>query len=195
MDYKNNIILYLAFSWVVFNFLGMEMRHVFPSDMFSFDYEETILLCLHVFSLFFCLCYVGIKKIKLFLLIVLLAICMITVVLTGCDTEASRGSYNLSQQADNFNIVRQLTVINCIEGDVLFQMTGKLSITADTVDNQLEIIVEDNGTYVKHFVGLSDNVTYVVEDLNLGANDVAKYRYTLNFNPNMWIPVNVETID
>ena len=101
----------------------------------------------------------------------------------------------LSQEADNFNIVRQLTVINCIEGDVLFQMTGKLSITADTSDNQLEIIVEDNGTYVKHFIGLSDNVTYVVEDLNLGANDVKKYKYTLNFNPNMWIPVNVETID
>ena len=115
--------------------------------------------------------------------------------LTGCQTEAERVSYNLSQQADNFNIVRQLTVINCIEGDVLFQMTGKMSITADTADDQLEIIVEDNGTYVKHFVGLSDNVTYVVEDLNLGANVVSKYQYTLNFNPNMWIPVGVETID
>ena len=115
--------------------------------------------------------------------------------LTGCETEAQRVNYNLSQEADNFNIVRQLTVINCIEGDVLFQMTGKMSITADTADKQLEIIVEDNGTYVKHFVGLSDNVTYVVEDLNLGDNAVAKYKYTLNFNPNMWIPVNVETID
>lgn len=115
--------------------------------------------------------------------------------LTGCDTEAERASYNLSQEADNFNIVRQLTVINCIGGDVLFQMTGKMSITADTSDNQLEIIVEDGGTYVKHFVGLSDNVTYVVEDLNLGANAVSKYKYTLNFNPDMWIPYNVGTID
>lgn len=115
--------------------------------------------------------------------------------LTGCDTEAERVSYNLSQEADNFNVVRQLTVINCIGGDVLFQMTGKMSITADTSDNQLEIIVEDGGTYVKHFVGLSDNVTYVVEDLNLGANAVSKYKYTLNFNPDMWIPYNVETID
>ncbi len=114
---------------------------------------------------------------------------------TGCETEAQRVSYNLSQQADNFNIVRQLTVINCIEGDVLFQMTGKMSITADTADNQLEIIVEDDGTYVKHFVGLSDNVTYVVEDLNLGANEVNKFKYTLNFNPNMWIPYDVETIE
>lgn len=115
--------------------------------------------------------------------------------LTGCATQASRVSQNLSQQADNFNIVRQLTVINCITGDTLFQMTGKMSITADTSDNQLEIIVEDDGTYVKHFVGLSDNVTYVVEDLNLGDNAVSKYRYTLNFNPNMWIPVNVEYVD
>ena len=129
------------------------------------------------------------------IILALLSVLLTATVLTGCGTEAQRVSYNLSQQADNFNIVRQLTVINCIEGDVLFQMTGKMSITADTADNQLEIIVEDNGTYVKHFVGLSDNVTYVVEDLNLGANEVNKYKYTLNFNPNMWIPYDVETID
>lgn len=133
------------------------------------------------------------KKAKVILAI--LSVLMVITVFTGCETEAQRVSYNLSQQADNFNIVRQLTVINCIEGDVLFQMTGKMSITADTADNQLEIIVEDNGTYVKHFVGLSDNVTYVVEDLNLGANEVNKYKYTLNFNPNMWIPYDVETIN
>ena len=127
------------------------------------------------------------------IIIIVIAIIMIFT-FTAC-TEADRVSYNLSKQADNFNIVRQLTVINCIEGDVLFQMTGKLSIYADSTANQLEITVEDDGTYVKHFVGLSDNVTYVVEDLNLCANEVNKYKYTLNFNPNMWIPVNVEYID
>lgn len=116
--------------------------------------------------------------------------------LAGCETEASRVEYNLTQEADNFNIVRQLTVINCLQGDVLFQMTGKMSITADVDDNQLEIIVEnEDGNYTKHFVGLSDNVTYTIEDLNLGKNDVEKYKYTLNFNPNMWLPYEVETID
>jgi len=128
-------------------------------------------------------------------IICIFTLCLMAVLFTGCDTQANRVEYNITQQADNFNIVRQLTVMNCIKGDVLFQMTGKMSITADTTDNQLEVLVEDNGTYVKHFVGLSDNVTYVIEDLNLGDNAVSKYRYTLNFNPSMWIPVNVEVID
>lgn len=127
-------------------------------------------------------------------IVTVILVVIMTMVFAGC-TEAERVSYNLSQEADNFNVVRQLTVINCITGDTLFQMTGKMSITADIADNQLEIIVEDNDTYVKHFVGLSDNVTYVVEDLNLGANEVEKYKYTLNFNPNMWIPVELDTID
>lgn len=127
-------------------------------------------------------------------LAVLLIICFAALSMTGCN-EADRVSDNLSKEADNFNIVRKLTVINCIKGDVLFQMTGRLSITADYEDNQLEIIAEDDGKYVKHFVGLSDNVTYVVEDLGIGANDVSKYKYTLNFNPSMWLPVDIKTID
>lgn len=117
---------------------------------------------------------------------------VLVIVLAGC-TESSRVSYNLSQQADNFNDVRQLTVINCIQGDVLFQMTGKMSIKADITDSQLEVVVEENGEYKKHFIGLSDNVTYVVEDITSG--DVDKYKYTLNFNPNMWIPVGGDYID
>lgn len=128
------------------------------------------------------------------ILSLLLAIGIGITMLTGCDTEANRVSYNLSQEADNFNEVRQITVINCLQGDVLFRMTGKMSIFADTHDNQLEIIVEDErGEYKKHFIGLSDNVTYVVEDIT--SKDVEKYKYILNFNPNMWIPVDIETVD
>lgn len=112
---------------------------------------------------------------------------------SGCS-EASKVSHNLSLEADNFNDVLQVTVINCLQGDVLFQMTGKMSITADTFDNQLEVVVEDEkGEYKKHFIGLSDNVTYVVEDITAG--DVSKYKYTLNFNPEMWIPVETDVID
>lgn len=120
---------------------------------------------------------------------------VMTTSLAGCvEREADMVSYNLSLEADNFNNVRQITVINCLQGDVLFQMTGKMSITADTSEDQLEIIAEDeNGEYKKHFIGLSDNVTYVVEDIT--SKDVDKYNYTLNFNPNMWIPLDIEIVD
>lgn len=114
--------------------------------------------------------------------------------LSGCR-EADKVSYNISLEADNFNTVRQITVINCIKGDVLFQMTGKMSINADTTDNQLEVTVEDEyGRYRKHFIGLSDNVTYVVEDIT-DTNKISEYRYTLNFNPKMWIPVEIGYVD
>lgn len=124
---------------------------------------------------------------------ILLATVLTTIgALVGCDQRQSDDvSYNLSLEADNFNDVRQITVINCLQGDILFQMTGKMSIEMDSADSQLEIIVEDeHGEYKKHFIGLSDNVTYVVEDITSG--DVSNYKYTLNFNPDMWFPLDVE---
>lgn len=128
------------------------------------------------------------KSILLVGLIVLIAL------LVGCaQRESEMVSYNLSLEADNFNVVRQLTAINNITGDVMFQMTGKMTIKADTADGQLEIVVEDDGIYRKHFIGLNEVTSYVVEDISGG--DVNKYKYTLNYNPKMWIPVEVETID
>ena len=119
---------------------------------------------------------------------------VVTGIMCGCEDQADTVSYNISKEADNFNVIRQITVINCIQGDVLFQMTGKMSITADTADNQLEITVEDeNGSYKKHFIGLSDNVTYTVEDVT--DNYIDNYHYTLNFNPKMWLPVGIGNID
>ena len=126
--------------------------------------------------------------------LVLAMVVLVTTVLTGCDQrQADDVSYNLSLEADNFNDVRQITVINCLTGDVLFQMTGKMSIEVDSADNQLEVIVEDEyGDYKKHFIHLGTHIEYVVEDITSG--DVSNYHYTLNFNPNMWLP-EVETIE
>ena len=126
---------------------------------------------------------------------ILMTITMVSLLtgFVGCS-QADRVSQNLSQEADNFNVVRQLTVINCIQGDTIFQMTGKMSIKADKEDHQLEVTVENSdGSYQKHFVGLSDNVTYVVEQKNY--KNVDKYQYSLNYNPKMWIPVELENID
>lgn len=128
------------------------------------------------------------------IIVVILSIMLMSIVLSGCSTQAGRVSYNLSQEADNFNVIRQLTVINCIQGDVIFQMTGKMSLTVDKAGGKIDVIVEDEyGNYQKHFIGLSDNVTYTIEQKQY--KDVSNYKYTLNFNPKMWIPVDVKTID
>lgn len=123
----------------------------------------------------------------------ILGILLITMVsLTGCR-ESSRASYNLSKEADSFNVVRQITVMNCLQGDVMFQMSGKMSINMDEEENQLEIMIEDGDVYKKHFIGLSDNVTYIIEDVK--GVDVDNYKYTIKINPEMWIPVNAELVE
>lgn len=115
------------------------------------------------------------------------------VLLTACS-EADRVSQNLSLEADNFNTVRKVTVLNAITNDVMFEMSGRMSIKADTEDKQLEIVVEDQDKkYQKHIVGLSDNVSYVVQDVT--TKDVSRYQYTINFNPKMWIPADVKIVD
>lgn len=125
----------------------------------------------------------------------LLTACLMAspIVMIGCD-EASRVRLNLAEEADNFNCLRRITVIDCITGDTLFQMEGRSSIVADRADNQLEIITEyEKGQYSKQIIGLSDNVTYIVEDLEITATD--PYHYYINFNPKMWIPVVPDVID
>ena len=124
---------------------------------------------------------------------VLLCTMLMSFTLTGCS-EASRASQQVSQQADNFNVLRQLTAINNMTNDTIFTMTGKFSITVDETESQLEIIVEnDDGSYSKHFVGLNDMTTYTVVDLD--ANYVNPYKFVINYNPEMWIPIEFENID
>jgi len=124
------------------------------------------------------------KKILATIALVLLGVCLFT----GCN-EAERVSSNISKEADNFNVIRELTVINNMSDTVVFQMVGNLSILDE--GNQLEITVkEDVNVYKKHFVGLSQFTTYVVEDVT--GSDVSTTKYTLNFNPDMVLPIDFE---
>jgi hypothetical protein len=124
---------------------------------------------------------------------VLIILGVLSISLTGC-TEAERVDENLTQEAENFNVYRRITVINCITGDTLYTCEGWCNIKADTEDNQLEIIAEvDNDKYYKHFIGGADNLTYIVEQLDPA--DVSKYHFEINMNPNLWIPYEPTTIN
>lgn len=130
-------------------------------------------------------------------IIVFMVVLLITFFLGGCGTQAERVSVNLSQQADNFNVTRQLTVINARAEDgnnaILFQMTGNFSIDIDS-DGDLNVIGENpGGAYYKHFVRLSRDITYIVEDL--GSTSVNKHKFEINFNPKMIVPVTPVIVD
>lgn len=131
------------------------------------------------------------KTKKVIAAFVLTGTMMIT--LNGC-TEAEKVSYNVSQEADNFNVTRRLTVLNTRTHKPMFELVGAFSIEVDSSDNQLEVTCETGeNEYKKHFVGLNDETVYVVEDIG-GAN-VNKYRYEVNFLPEMIVPITVTQKD
>lgn len=110
-------------------------------------------------------------------------------VLAGCR-ESERVSYNVSKEADNFNVRRRVTVINTRTDKIEFKVEGLLSV--DTSDEKkLTIIAETSkGKYKKHFVNLTGNNMYVVEDISKG-KDVSKYKYEVEYMPESIVPVTV----
>ncbi len=108
---------------------------------------------------------------------------IIATLFTGCslEDEADVASYNISKEADNFNIYRKIKVLNCQSDEVLLEFEGWCSITKDNSDNQLEITYRvGNGEYYKDFIGLNDRVTYVITQID-GA-DVDKYHYEWTYH-------------
>lgn len=117
---------------------------------------------------------------------ILLAAAML--MMSGCR-ESDRVSYNVSKEADNFNVTRRLTVFNIRTDTVLMQMTGKMAIKNEGHD-ELSILVEvEKGKYQKHFVYLNEYTMYTVEDLN--GTDVNRYAYELEFLPQNLVPVRI----
>lgn len=122
----------------------------------------------------------------------LLVIVAMVVVLIGCR-EAKRVSYNISKQADNFNVTRRLTVFNMRTDKCILQMTGKMSIQNEG-NNEISAIVEVDRAkhiYQKHLIYLNEWTMYTVEDVT-GAS-VSRYAYELEFLPQTLMPVKITT--
>ena len=128
------------------------------------------------------------------LLFIFLCICFC---LTGCslEDEADVASYNISKEADNFNVYRKVTVINNQSDAIMLEFEGWCSITKDNTDNQLEITyrVGKDECY-KDFVGLNDHTTYVITHID--GSDVDKYHYEWLYHSNGdLIPIEIKDAD
>lgn len=103
----------------------------------------------------------------------------------GCSDDAYIASKNLSKASDNFEVDRRVIFYNGINGEYILTIEGRCSI--DDQGDQLEVVCKNGeGVYKKHFLGLSDNVTYFAEQLRPKKVGVNHYRVT--FKPQAIIP-------
>lgn len=118
----------------------------------------------------------------------LLILPLLLVVLMGAGcTDADVASYNLSKAADQFEINRRIIFYNGITGDYMLSIEGLCSLGNTDPGGQLSVTCKTGiSDYKKHFLGLSDNVTYFVEQID-GAK-VNEYHYRVVFKPSVIIP-------
>lgn len=86
---------------------------------------------------------------------------------TGCLSEADTASTNLSKDIEEFRVPRSIVAVNAITGDYLLQVKGYCSVETENAKavGTVEITCKSESGYTKDFVYLSDNVTFVVEQI------------------------------
>lgn len=141
---------------------------------------------------------------KLFILISM----FVTVIIMSCSTannaqlryerEAKEAAY-LSEYANvvnklekiegNFNTYRRVVFYNVRLGETVFACEGYCHIKIDK-DGDVEIVVKiGENTYLRHYLGQKEDITYFSEQLTGNYSDTDKYRYKISFNPKLWLPV------
>lgn len=100
--------------------------------------------------------------------------------LSACQQDAQVASSNLSKAADNFEITRRIVFYNGITDSYMLTIEGKCSITVG--DKKLDVTCKTGPkAFAKHFLGLSDNVTFFAEQLE--DVNVSTYHHRIVFKP------------
>lgn len=110
---------------------------------------------------------------------------LIAIICSGCslEDEADTASYNISKEADNFNVYRNIKVINNQSDVIMLEFEGWCSIRKDNNDNQLELTYRvGEGEYYKDFIGLNDRTSYVITQVD--GKNVDKYHYVWMYHSN-----------
>jgi hypothetical protein len=117
----------------------------------------------------------------------LITAALLAAALAGCQSDADIASYNTSKAADNFEVSRRVIFYNGITGDYMMTIEGLCSLGNQDKARTLSLTCKTGPTtYKKHFLGLSDNVTFFVEQLE--PVKVSAYHYRVIFKPASIIP-------
>lgn len=106
--------------------------------------------------------------------------------LAGCERPADIASRNLSEAADNFEIARRVVFYNGITGAYILTIEGLCSLDASEGRKVAITCKTGASQFKKHYLGVSDNVTYFIEQLDAAPASVFHYRVT--FNPSAMVP-------
>ena len=116
-----------------------------------------------------------------------IGISSITIGLVGCSSDADIASKNLSKLADQFEINRRIVFYNGISGSYILTIEGLCSLGNRDGPKELSVTCKIGPSkYKKHFLGLSDNVTYFAEQIE--STSVDPYHYIVIFKPSSIIP-------
>lgn len=108
-------------------------------------------------------------------------------VLTSACSAADTASQNLSTAADNFEITRRIVFYNGITGDYILVIEGQCSLGNYDSSGSLSVTCKTGpNEYKKHYLGLSDNVTYFAEQIDSAPANA--YHYRVIFRPSEIIP-------
>jgi hypothetical protein len=108
-------------------------------------------------------------------------------ILAGCSSDADVASRNMSKAADNFDVARRIIFYNGITGEYMLTIEGYCSLGNNDTKGKLSVTCKTGpGVYKKHYLGLSDNVTFFLEQLD--AKNVGVNFYRVVFKPSVIIP-------
>jgi hypothetical protein len=108
-------------------------------------------------------------------------------ILAGCSSDADVASRNMSKAADNFDVARRIIFYNGITGEYMLTIEGYCSLGNNDTKGKLSVTCKTGpGAYKKHYLGLSDNVTFFLEQLD--AKNVGVNFYRVVFKPSVIIP-------
>lgn len=111
---------------------------------------------------------------------------LVSVLLAGCS-QADVASSNVSKAADNFEINRRIVFYNGITNEYILIIEGYCSLGNADAAGSLSVTCKTGANeFKKHFLGLSDNVTYFAEQLEPAPVNVWNYRVI--FRPSVIIP-------
>ena len=115
---------------------------------------------------------------------------IVSIIIISCSDDATVVRSNLERQEQNFNVYRRVVFYNGITGDYILNIEGYLAIIVDNDGDLVVTVKTEDGQFLKHYLGLSDNVTYFSEALK--PSTVSDKSYKVIFKPSSIIPT-IET--